>query len=210
MIIENATKTEVNRKLHELETDETFVVTEISTTDDKNILTYVVKSLYKNDEKGLLYRDELQRVTFEWSADDDTIDKCKKPMCSSVYRFGVGMIKNCLENVEMKDLYDAMHIFSNFSFGQGHRDKYLNILDWILDDDAKNWLYPSATYGTCPATECTYAIGHLTGRKRDNLEIFTFLLYEKKEELKNWLLENHSFSDDEKRLLNYFQDGDEE
>ena len=204
--IENATKKQVHNKLAELQNKEGHISTEIIVTEDKIQLDYVIK-VHTRDEHDCYLIEEVDRTSFVWDADDYTIDKCKKPMCSSVYRFGVEMIQNCLENVSMKTLYDTMFVFSNASFPHNHRDKHLSCLDWILDDDASDSLWASVTYGTRPASECTYAIGDLTGRKRDNYEIYHFLLIEKKSELKKWVLENHNFTDNEKRLLHYFRDG---
>ena len=206
MILELAkTEKDVTETL-ELCTKQGFSVrTEINVTDTSNILTYKMTALVDERGDGCKSIKELGELSFE--LDDDVLDKCPKPNCSSVYRFGVKMIKDCLENVSMKTLYDTMFVFSNASFYMGHRDKYLNCLEWILDDNATDSLYRTVTYGVCPASECTYAIGDLTGRRRDNYEIYHFLLIEKKSELKEWLLENHNFTDDEKRLLHYFRDG---
>ena len=127
-----------------------------------------------------------------------------------VAKYGEENIGSWTHEVTPKQLFNCMKAFSNESFNQGwnkHRDKDLNILEMILQE-TPNCLYPSVTYGLCPNAICTGEIGEMTGRIYGNLEIVTFLIQENISEIKEWLLENHQFSYDEKRLLHYFKDGE--
>ena len=120
-------------------------------------------------------------------------------------QYGQERVDQWLNNVTMEQLMDCMDAFSSASFvdlGLEHREKDLNILEMILQETPHN-LYRGVTYGTCPGTTCTDAIGELTGRKNGNIEIAIFLIQEKIHELKKWVLENYKFSDREKRLLHY-------
>lgn len=137
-----------------------------------------------------------------------------KPLVVGTYpymceEFGKDKVEFWLENAKMESLFKCMEVFSNNSFvnyGIHHRDKELNILEAILQGQL-NALYPSVTYGTRPNETCTNYIGELTGRKNRNCEIAKFLIENKKDELKEWLLTNYHFSEDDKRLLHYdFED----
>lgn len=122
-----------------------------------------------------------------------------------VAKYGEEQIQQWIEDVEPKQLWKCMEAFSNESFVDWnikHRDKHLNALEMVLQE-TPNGLYPTVTYGVAPNTVCTCMIGNMTGRIYGNLEIATFLIQENISELKSWLLENYSFSEDEKRLLHY-------
>ena len=119
--------------------------------------------------------------------------------------YGIETVDNWINNVSMKQLMKCMEAFSNNSFVSyelQHRDKDLNILEMILQETPQ-YLYPSVTYGVAPNSICTYAIGELTGRKYKNVEIAIFLIQQKIKDLKEWLLENHNFTEREIRLLHY-------
>lgn len=111
-----------------------------------------------------------------------------------------------LQEVKMEDLFYCLDTCSNDSFldwsDKKHRDKALNKMEMILKEDGKN-LYPSVTYGTRPNETCYSYIGKITDKKYGNYDIAMFLVREKMSELKEWLLNNHNFTEQEKRLLHY-------
>lgn len=123
-------------------------------------------------------------------------------------KYGKKEVDNWLQNVKMSDLMRCMEAFSNDSFvdyNLKHRNKELNALEMILQETPQN-LYRTATYGVCPNDLCTSAITKITNRIYGNCDIAIFLIQEKIKELKAWLLENHNFSEEEKRLLHYFNE----
>lgn len=113
-----------------------------------------------------------------------------------------------LKEVKMEDLFYCLDTCSNDSFlpfaVKQHRDKVLNKMEMILLK-TPNHLYPSATYGTRPNETCSWYIGEITERKYGNYDIAMFLVRERISELKEWLLNNHTFTEQEKRLLHYFK-----
>ena len=123
-------------------------------------------------------------------------------------KYGQEEVEKWLNEVDMEELFDVMHIFSNRSFNgiseewNLHRDKCLNVLEMILQE-TPSCLYPSVTYGTCPSANCRDAIGHLTGKVYGNVDIVIFLIQQKISDLKKWLLENYEFSEWERRVLHY-------
>lgn len=123
-------------------------------------------------------------------------------------KYGEETIQNWIDSVEMEELMDCMDAFSNASFVNyklHHRDRHLNILEMILQEDA-SYLYRNSTYGVQPNNICTDAIGHITGRKYGNLEIAKFLIQENISELKKWLLQEYCFSEKEEKLLHFFKE----
>lgn len=122
-----------------------------------------------------------------------------------VAKYGEEQVNYWLENVEMEQLWNCLDAFSNNSFVDyklHHREQYLNCLEMILQETPQG-LYKSVTYGNCPSTICRDEIGKMTERWYGNLEIAEFLIVEKISELKKWLLENHTFTEREIRLLHY-------
>lgn len=138
-----------------------------------------------------------------------------------IEKYGEEQVEEWLDSVKMEDLMNCMDAFSSDSFNgdlkqnihtkkwgyewNTHREKHLNILEMILQE-TPNGLYGASTYGIRPNETCTDAIGYITGRKYGNLEIATFLIREKIEELKKWLLKNYDFSIREEKLLHFFKE----
>lgn len=120
--------------------------------------------------------------------------------------YGKENVDYWLENVKMKELWRCLDAVSNNalvdSYSIHHREHDLNCLEMVLQGKTGG-LWASVTYGTQPNYTCYCQIGHLTNRKYGNFGIAMFLIEEKMDELKQWLLENHKFSEREIRLLHY-------
>lgn len=150
------------------------------------------------------------KTTYIWTRENG-LEKVY-PWDYLIHRFGVDNVHKWLKEMTPEMLFDCMDAFSSDSFvdgGQKHREKDLNILEMILQETPEG-LYRSVTYGVCPGATCTDAIGSVTGRKKDNVEIAIWMIQIKIHDIKEWLLENYNFSDREKRLLHYFKDNDSE
>ena len=123
------------------------------------------------------------------------------------YSFSEEEMKKWLNEVQIKDLIKCLDCVSNdalVDYKYKHRERELNILEGILQESL-NSLSPSHTYGTRPNAVCQYCIGYITDRKYRLFDITSILIEIKQSEMKQWLLDNHKFSDREKRLLHYFK-----
>lgn len=124
-----------------------------------------------------------------------------------IEKYGKEEVERWIKETEPEKLWWCLSAFSNQSFPVVHRESYLSHLDCILLEDASG-LYRTVTYGVCPGDICTGEIGDITGRKNGNIDIAEFLINEKISEIKKWLLNNHEFTEREKRLLHYFNKED--
>ena len=116
--------------------------------------------------------------------------------------YGEDQVNYWLENVELDELWHCFGAVSNESLGMGHKERHLNALEYILQEQTHH-LYRSVTYGVYPNMLCTEQIGYLTGRKYGNFSIAMFLIREKISDLKVFILETHPFTEREIRLLHY-------
>lgn len=127
-----------------------------------------------------------------------------------VKKYGEEWIEEIEDCVEIESLFDCLDAFSNASFNETdkwkqHRDKNLNKLEMVLQE-TPNGLYPSVTYGVAPNTICKNAIGDITNVKYGNVDIAIFLIQNKIEEMKKWLLRNYDFTLKEEKLLHFFKE----
>lgn len=120
-----------------------------------------------------------------------------------IQTYGEEKVQYWLDNVQMENLWNCLGAVSNASFGNGHREHHLSAQEYVLQADPY-FLYRSVTYGVSPNQICTHEIGQLTNQFYGNFDIAMFLVREKISELKRWLLDNHTFTEREKRLLHYF------